>query len=277
MFADFNFFNRGRDLATVAWSKIKSLHLFEEPLVLDRVNISRSWNQHLHGDFYKVGRNEFLPHLLNQGGKHVGSGEVKTIRQFLDELQFSGVRTGVGTLRNKSGFDDGNGELLVAQFPPDVLHLMLKGIVPEFGLAVSKKRKFQHINLFLGLPKTLPDIQLDPLKHGPHNAMQHQFDPRCFKAAADIIRGQHHNFYPTDLGALSTDDVLQWLDWMQVHCSKGTDHMVKMNKAGRVQAGYKLESLILQVRGAGLLRQDKKLREMLSIAAQLCGFQRKLD
>ncbi len=49
--------------------------------------------------------------------------------------------------------------------------------------------------------------------------------------------------------------------------------MVKMSKAGRVQAGYKLESLILQVRGAGLLRQDKKLREMLSIAAPLCGFQ----
>ncbi len=68
--------------------------------------------------------------------KHVGSGEVKQFRLFLDELQFSGVRTCVVTLRDKSSFDDGNGELLVAQFPPDVLHLMLKGIVPEFGLAV---------------------------------------------------------------------------------------------------------------------------------------------
>ena len=56
------------------------------------------------------------------------------------------------------------------------------------------------------------------------------FEPRFFRAAADILRGQHVELLEDDfenIGDISTADVLHWLDSMAEHCNGDLHHLLR--------------------------------------------------
>ena len=130
----------------------------------------------------------------------------------------------------------------------------------------KKNNDFVHIRQFIGLHDDAfvgADVDMTPLKI--------HMTPEYFPAAADLIRGGSLMLDPDDLSLLDKNSVPSWLDTMVAHSKGGMESLMRFSKSKDVRRGYDLESLILMVRGAGLLRQDAKLKEMLRIAGQLFG------
>ena len=249
-------------MAQFALSEIQSVFSFDESCLLRHgTRINDVHSLHL-GDFYKVNDPAFLDPCFAKQCWH--NGCKRTIGGVLDLWRQSGSRC---ELHGRHGNQKHVKNVVVLQLPNALIQLILKGGLRHIAAPMKSNFKFDHLKAFLG--PGLPDFRTPVANIAATDKSIIHVQPRFFRAASEIIRGQMMAD-DDNLEQLSEETVLAWLDEMEKHSGGGLMHLMELTRSASIKGkSYNLEMLVLCVRAAGLLRQDKQLKESLAIAGQL--------